>query len=283
VGTALTEAQALWRSEHSEHQADQRDQLRQLEELAESVRYSAARLEQAERTLGSQEKGLRRTEEQLEALAKREWSLQETPPWFAELESAINSLDVRLNEQQVVTEVQLAKLQVDAETLRRKDVLGTELMQEVEARLGQELDKLEARMLGGSSGGYFSVGEGRSLARRLDEVEAKAAASRVRVDSHDTRFTSLAERSEVVCQQAADGARQVCQQSRDEILGDVDCQLRVMRQRIETLSQLCEELMLRQASADGGLGLGASLGNTPSASPVDHRHSRLAEASSMRS
>eukprot|EP00930_Biecheleria_cincta_P046292 TRINITY_DN31925_c0_g1_i1.p1 TRINITY_DN31925_c0_g1~~TRINITY_DN31925_c0_g1_i1.p1 ORF type:complete len:498 (+),score=128.33 TRINITY_DN31925_c0_g1_i1:44-1537(+) len=260
IGTGLGEAQTLWRSEHSELRAEQREHLRQLEELAESTRHAAARLEQAERVLGAQERSLRRLGEDLEAVMDREACQAQNPPWFGQLEGAISALDRRLNEQQVQTEVQLARLQVDSDGLRRRSEVMAgvreDLMQAVEAKLEQELSRLSevGHLRGGgfASGGVMSAAghELKDLARRLDDVEARAAAQRVKVEAHDARFSNLGERIEAVCQQAAEHARQVCQAKAEEMFSEVDCQNRVLRKRIETLSELCEELMLRQVSVE---------------------------------
>lgn len=257
IGTGLGEAQTQWRSEHWELRTEQREQLRQLEELAESTRHAAARLEQVERSWSAQERSLRRLGEDLEAVMGREAGQAQGPPWFAQLEGAISALDRRLNEQQVATEVQLARLQVDSDGLRRRSEVMAgvreDLMQAMEAKLEQELSKvLEVNQFhggGGATGGSSSY-ELKDLARRLDDTEARAAAQRVRVDAHDARFGNLGERIEAVCQQAAEQARQVCQAKAEEMISEVDCQNRVLRKRIETLSELCEELMLRQVSVE---------------------------------
>lgn len=267
IGTGLGEAQTQWRSEHSELRAEQREQLRQLEDLAESTRHAAARLEQAERVLGAQERSHRRLGEDLEAVMAREAGQAQSPPWFGQLEGAISALDRRLNEQQVATEVQLARLQVDSDGLRRRSEVMAgvreDLMQAVEAKLEQELSRLlEVGQLhggGSASGGAVITGhELKDLARRVDDAEAKAAAQRVRVDAHDARFGNLGERIEAVCQQAAEHARQVCQAKAEEMFSEVDCQNRVLRKRIETLSELCEELMLRQVSVEATRATGSS-------------------------
>merc|ERR1719401_489788 len=83
--------------------------------------------------------------------------------------------------------------------------------------------------------------------RRLDDSESRLATLRVRIDAHEGRFGTLNERVEASVQQATDAARQVAAQQREEILMETDCQLRMLRQRVETLSQLTEEIMVQQA------------------------------------
>ncbi|CAE8625776.1 unnamed protein product [Polarella glacialis] len=265
LGSALTEAQSQWRSENSELRSELQEQLRQLEELADSSRHCAARIEQTERTLGAQERTLRRTEEHLETALRGYDSVQqtETPPWFAQLEGALVTVERRLSDQQVAVEVQLARVQVDVDGVRRRcEVLGglrDEVLQAVEAKLEQELDHIDSRR---SRGDFLRSDERRSstesgnskdVLRRLDDFEARAAAIRVRVDAHDARFNSLGERTEAACQNVAEHSRQVLHEHRDAIVSDVDCQFRALRQRIETLSELCEEVMLRQVSLGAGI------------------------------
>eukprot|EP00933_Yihiella_yeosuensis_P038714 TRINITY_DN32652_c0_g1_i1.p1 TRINITY_DN32652_c0_g1~~TRINITY_DN32652_c0_g1_i1.p1 ORF type:complete len:443 (+),score=110.87 TRINITY_DN32652_c0_g1_i1:183-1331(+) len=253
VDSALLEAQALWRSENSDLRRQLRDQLQQIEELAETRRQSAAFIEKVERTLNAQERGIRRAEEQLEILASSDGKRSSKPPWFGQLEGALATLDHRLNEQQMATEVAFARLQVDLDGVQRRvenfNDSREDVVQALEVKLEKEVERLEARMSRGDQ--RAAQGSSNDATRRIDESEARMAAIRVKVDHHDARFGSLAERIEGVCQQAAECARQVCTKHRDEIAGDMDCQLRVLRQRIETLSDLCEELMLRQISGFG--------------------------------
>ncbi|CAK0886176.1 unnamed protein product, partial [Prorocentrum cordatum] len=70
--------------------------------------------------------------------------------------------------------------------------------------------------------------------------EARLSALRVRVDGQDGRLAGLGERAEAAGQQAQDVARQVSLQQREDILSETDCQLRIVRQRMDTLSELCE-------------------------------------------
>ncbi|CAE8691232.1 unnamed protein product [Polarella glacialis] len=259
LGSALTEAQSQWRSENSELRSELQEQLRQLEELADSSRHCAARIEQTERTLGAQERTLRRTEEHLETALRGYDSVQqtETPPWFAQLEGALVTVERRLSDQQVAVEVQLARVQVDVDGVRRRcEVLGglrDEVLQAVEAKLEQELDHIDSRR---SRGDFLRSDERRSstesgnskdVLRRLDDFEARAAAIRVRVDAHDARFNSLGERTEATtelfnlkpsasstsflsklssCEQPAD---EVLHEHRDAIVSDVDCGLSVQQ------------------------------------------------------
>merc|ERR1719282_566826 len=86
----------------------------------------------------------------------------------------------------------------------------------------------------------------KDLSRRLDESEARVAALRVRVDAHDGRFGSIGERAEASCQQAVEAMRQATLRQREEMICESDCQIRILRQRIDTLSELCDELMFQQ-------------------------------------
>lgn len=253
VGSSMSEADTQWRAHHSELRDEQQQQLRQLEDLAEELRHVASRVERAEGALGGCEQALRRSEDELVDLANR---TGQRPPWFGQLEGATAALEQRLLEHQAATEAQLGRLRVDTDgCLRRCEAfrgLREEVLREAEHVLQQELDRLEQRQCSHTPAQampevaqWGSVA--RDLSRRMDDSEARVAALKVRLDGHDGRIASIGDRSEALYQQALDGTRQACLRQRDEILSEADCQLGILRQRVETLSDLCEELMMRQA------------------------------------
>lgn len=255
VSNSMSEADAQWRQHHAELREEQQQQLRQLEEVAEELRHFASRVERAEGALGSCEQGLRRSEEELQDLHLRPGH---RPPWFGQLEGATAALEQRLIEQRAATEAHIGRLRADVDgMLRRYESLQGmrgEVLREADERLQHELDRLDLRHSSHApmhapmevSGQVGSAV--RDLSRRVDDTETRVAALKVRVDAHDGRLSSVAERSEILCQQALDSARQVCLRQKDEILSEADCQTGILRQRVETLSDLCEELMMRQAS-----------------------------------
>mmetsp|Transcript_31692 Transcript_31692/g.98842 ORF Transcript_31692/g.98842 Transcript_31692/m.98842 type:complete len:278 (+) Transcript_31692:16-849(+) len=265
VGSSLTEADAQWRQQHTELCEEQQHQFRQLEEVTEELRHVASRVEQAEGALGSCEQAVRRSEEELQDLRLRPGL---RPPWFGQLEGATAALEQRLIEQRAATEAQLGRLRADVDgMLRRYESLQGmrgDLLREADDRLQQELDRLDLRH--GSHALHHhmhpeasaQMGSAvRDLSRRVDDAESRVAALKVRVDAHDGRLASVGERSEVLCQQTLEGARQACTRQRDEILSEADCQMGILRQRVETLSNLCEELMMRQAAPSRGHEAGA--------------------------
>jgi len=256
VGNSISEVEAQWRAHQTELRSEQQQQLRQLEELADEVRHLAGRVGQAESVTGGFERAIRRSEEHLQGLLARD---SQHPPWFAQLEGAIAALERRLNEQQVATEVQLGRIRVDTDGLLRRSEglqnLRNDLLRETEERLQQEMDRLDAAHRFNHSQVHGQAapevaqwgGAARDLSRRIDESEARVAALKVRVDAHDSRFGSISERAEALCQQAVEGTRQATLRLREEILNESDCQVGILRQRVETLSDLCEELMMPQA------------------------------------
>lgn len=136
------------------------------------------------------------------------------------------------------------RMDVDGLKLRSESLHG--LRDEVLCAVDRRLEKELARPNMPLEQPVPDVQRGRDLLRRVEDTEARVSALRVRVDSHDSRFNSIAERAEAVCQQAVESVRQTAAQHRDEILSEADSQLRILRQRVEALSELCEELMLRQ-------------------------------------
>eukprot|EP00434_Breviolum_minutum_P010504 symbB.v1.2.009265.t2/scaffold566.1/size186494/6 len=174
ISAAMTEAQGQWRQELSVVKGEQRQQLGLLEEVAEAVRQSSARLEKVERTLTVHERNLRRSEEQLKAISKTE-----IPPWYAQLEGALVNLEREVNEQQVAVEVQVARLQVECDGLRRRsEVLGgmrEEVLQAVEEKVftAREPHVREDRSREGL------------LLKRCDDLDARLASQKVHVEAWD--------------------------------------------------------------------------------------------------
>jgi len=249
---ALTEAQGRWQTNHLELQSEQREQLRQLEELTDRLRHAASRVENMEQDVGMQEQFCRKFDDQLQGLVK-DWN---TGPQFGMLDAALLAVERRLNEQQVAVELQLGRVRVDVDGLQRNsEALVHDLRREAahaaEARVERELARLAAS--GGRPAATASEQTaGRDQGRRLDDVDSRVASLRVRVDAHDGRFSSLGERVEAACSQAVEAARQVAAQQREEILSEADCKIGLLRQRVESLGEFCEEMLLRNAHPHRG-------------------------------
>lgn len=251
IGAALSEVQANYRSELAELRSEQHESLRQLEELALSSHQNVLRVEKVERAALAQERCLRRLEETVEAMAGPPMD-RDSPPWFGQLEGALLSLDHRCSEQQTATEVQLARLQVECDGLRRRaEVIGglrDDVLQAVQEKIEAAVPRsLHERLPAATEC---------TLLRRIDDLEARMAAQRVKVDAHEARFGAFSECLEAACQEAVAQARAVTQQRRDELLKEVDCQLRVLRKRMDSLTDLSDELMFK-ASAQCAAGAGS--------------------------
>lgn len=243
VSHALTEAKAEWRQQHGELHHEQRHQAGLLDDLDQKLRQVATTSEQVENELS---KAVRRSEDQLHSLMTAQGAAP--PQWFGQLESALNAVELRLNEQQVTAEMQLSRLRVDMDGLRRHadsvvQSVRDDTLRSVDARLDRQT----------AAGGHYHAGSPETMAtlrentRRLDDTEARMAALRVRVDAHDGRFSTFGERLEVTLQQADEVARNVAMQQKEEILMESNLQLKMLRQRVESLSELSEELLAQQA------------------------------------
>lgn len=250
---ALSEVpEAKYRSELAELRSEQHESLRQLEELALSSHQNVLRVEKVERAALAQERCLRRVEETVEAMGGHPMDRVDSPPWFGQLEGALLSLDHRCSEQQTAMEVQLARLQVECDGLRRRaEVIGglrDEVLQAVQEKIEAAVPRsLHERLPAATEC---------ALLRRIDDLEARTAAQRVKVDAHEARFGAFSERLEAACQEAVAQARVVAQQRRDELLKEVDCQLRVLRKRMDSFTELGDELMFK-ASAQCGTAAGS--------------------------
>jgi len=109
---------------------------------------------------------------------------------------------------------------------------------------------MEMAAMRGNIGGAKSHSERQDetlhFGQRLHDVDARLAALKIRVDNHDSRLSGMYERVEDKCHQAIGDAREVAAQHREEILAEVECQLKLLGKRIEAIGDLCEELSLRE-------------------------------------
>lgn len=248
VGGAVAEVQAQCREDRTDLMEGQHEQARQLEEFGEHAKSQAYRLQQAEGTLEEQVRSLeeqaqrtRQLEEALQTVLDRE----QPPPWYGELESAVARLEYRFEEQRGAAELTIGRYRTDGDSMRmRMESLREDALCAVDRRIDQELE----RLLPSRPSDAFKIDlhKDKDVSRRVDDMEARVAAIRMRADSHDNRLATVAERAEAACQQALEGARQAASSQREDILSEVDCQLRILRQRVEAVGELCEELSLRQ-------------------------------------
>lgn len=241
VGGAVAEVQAQCREDRTDLMEGQHEQARQLEEFGKHAKGQAYRLQQAEGTLEEQVQQTRQLEEALQMVLDRE----QPPPWYGELESAVARLEYRFEEQRGAAEFTIGRYRTDGDSMRmRMESLREDALCAVDRRIDQELE----RLLPSRPSDVFKVDlhKDKDVSRRIDDVEARVAAIRMRADSHDNRLATVAERAEAACQQALEGARQAASSQREDILSEVDCQLRILRQRVEAVGELCEELSLRQ-------------------------------------
>lgn len=175
------------------------------------------------------------------------------PPWYPQIEAALAALDHRLEEHRSASEAYTCRLRMELDAFKHRfdslQAFREDILQTVDMRLDQELDRLtgskESEQMR-QEVHASSLKAAPELSRRMDDAEARVAALRVRVDAHDTRFTSLGERAEAVCQQAVESARQAALQQREDILSEADCQVRILRQRVDALTELYDEMSLRE-------------------------------------
>lgn len=245
VSAAVGELQAQWRAHQSEFRGEQEEARNRVDELARCVQQSSHRLEDLTHAVEEQDAAIRHAEEQVNQ-----------PPWYGQIEAALAALDHRLEEHRSASEAFTCRFRMDIDAFKhRMDSLQAfreDILQTVDMRLDQEVDRLT-----GSKGSEqmrqevhaSSSKAAPELSRRIDDTEARVAALRVRVDAHDTRFTSLGERAETVCQQAVESARQAALQQREDILSEADCQVRILRQRVDALTELYDEMSLREVPA----------------------------------
>lgn len=258
VSGAVAEVQVQWRAQHSELMDGHQEQARQLEELSEHTKRGASRMQEAQIAFEGLQQGLdmqadsiQRSESELRTLISRGGG--GAPPWYGELESSVARLEHRIDEQRSATEHQIGRFRVDAEGVRlRLEGLREDALCAVDRRIDQEIDRLMSQRMTPFTDHHSHNRGDKDLQRRLDESEARVAALRVRVDAHDDRFGALGERAEAACQQALESTRQAAGQHREEILQEVDCQLSILRQRMEAVAELCEELSVRHSYQPGG-------------------------------
>jgi len=243
VETAMMEMQAQWRAFRTEARNEHQDTQARVKLISEQCHNYDRKMQSVESTLDGQKQSMSRLEEQLQGMLVRE-----PPPWYGEFERALSHLERRFSEQQATTETQLMHLRFDADCAKQCSEGINSLRSQVLAEIDQKLER-ELAMLPLSRDPEVQVADqsrDRDAIRRLDDLDSRLAAIRVRIDSHDNRFSTIGGRAEAACQQAMEGARQLVVQHREELLSESDCQLRMLRQRVEALSELCEELMMRQ-------------------------------------
>lgn len=272
VDAGLLDASEKWSAQLAGLRGELRSELGgRLDELAERARLQASRFEQVEVAIGGHEQSLERTAGLLRDHEEHLQGLQvgledERVAGYDQLEGAVANLERCFDELRVASEVEQQRLRLDMEALRHRSAdsllgLRNDLAHMVEARLESELAHLGAELRSARQQAAPAaapperrrsdddVGAGalaRELGRRLEDTEARLSALRVRVDGQDGRLAGMGDRAEAAGQQAQDMARQVSMQQREDILSETDCQLRIVRQRVDTLSELCEELLLRQ-------------------------------------
>lgn len=254
VGTAIDEVQAQWQEHAGELHDGLQEMAHRINEVVAEMQRMGPRVRDHDRNMKDIAHGMKRIEEQVQQAAS-----SDPPAWFGQLEATIANLENRQDEHRAQVDVSATRLRMDVDGVRlRTESLGNlreEILQAVDHRIDCELDRLQGtKPLGSSPQDMSQVQTPRAafdVTRRIDDADARIAALRVRVDAHDSRFTSIGDRAEAACQQALEGARQAAQQHSEDIFGEADCQLRILRQRVEALSELCEDLSMREAGRGG--------------------------------
>jgi len=180
------------------------------------------------------QRGLEELREIKQDMDKRAQARDSTvpPPWFGELESAVAALEHRLSDHRSATDAQIARLQTEVEGSKiHLAGLQEQIVHSVQSRLTLELEKFAATsaMLPSATEQTREAG---TSSRRLNDVESRLAALRVRVDVHESRLGSMGDRVEGLCQQALEEAREVALQQREVILSEVDCRQKVLLQHL---------------------------------------------------
>eukprot|EP00929_Paragymnodinium_shiwhaense_P030777 TRINITY_DN17381_c0_g1_i2.p1 TRINITY_DN17381_c0_g1~~TRINITY_DN17381_c0_g1_i2.p1 ORF type:complete len:497 (-),score=116.93 TRINITY_DN17381_c0_g1_i2:77-1567(-) len=279
VTGSINEAQAQWRAQRVEFSEECRELARRLDELTEQSmqgiwttpssgrpwttrlacccvcpccaadlgqpnqrhEHGARHIQEAENMVEDQACSVRQLQDEIQALQAQ---AKEPAPWFTGLETHVAKLEKRLEEQLLGVEVRLQqRRQEAAEHLQN---FQEDLLSSMEEKLEKEIDRvLLAEKPQQENGAVAAV---KDVARRLDDIDARVSALRVRLDGLDGRFVNVAERAEAACQQALETVRQTAAQNREEILSEADCQMRILRQRVEALGELCDELSMREVA-----------------------------------
>mmetsp|Transcript_52451 Transcript_52451/g.125325 ORF Transcript_52451/g.125325 Transcript_52451/m.125325 type:complete len:430 (-) Transcript_52451:105-1394(-) len=255
----LREARALVGGASSEMQAQSRAQCAELElKLQETLQKTDHKVDEATSQLRNAMEQLHYLEvavtEQSQAFAVMEQELASLsefgPRTFAELADSMAELQRKFGEQRQNVDAHLASAKAEAERSRRhSEVLQQELLAEISQTIQEEVERRFAWP--GAAGAEQGGSSKEEAAKRVEELDGKIGKIRVRVDLHDGRITTVAERIESATQEAVETARQVASQQRSEIMSEVDCQLRILRQRLEGIGELCEELSLRTLAGFG--------------------------------
>lgn len=257
IGLAVGEFQAQWRAHQSEFVREQEELRNRLDWLARCVQQNSHRLEGLVHLVEEHGSAIRHSEEQMTQVF-----VADPPPWYGQIEAALVSLEHRLEEHRSATEAYTCRTRMELDAFRhrfdslqvfRDDIRHMKRDQEGDWRAGNKGFEQMRQEIHASG-----LQAGAELSRRIDDAEACVTALRVRVDAHDTSFTSLGERVEAICQQAVESASQAALQQREDILSDADRQVRILRERVDALAELCDELVMRRGPVTSDLRRGTS-------------------------
>jgi len=240
VNGASSEVQALCRSQCAELEVKLQEQIQKADRKADDLSQQAASLADQLHYIEAA------VTEQAQAANVMEQELQSVtdfgPRSYAELVEGLTGLRRSVGEQ-------LAVLQADAErSKQRSETLHQDLLAEITHVIQEEVERKvwAGRGEGRSYGHGAESGSHEDLSKRIEDADAKIAKLRIRVDLYDGRIASLAERIETTTQEAQESARRAVSEQRHEIMTEVDCQIRILRQRLEAIGELCEELSLHE-------------------------------------
>eukprot|EP00929_Paragymnodinium_shiwhaense_P095344 TRINITY_DN56423_c0_g1_i1.p1 TRINITY_DN56423_c0_g1~~TRINITY_DN56423_c0_g1_i1.p1 ORF type:complete len:399 (+),score=101.58 TRINITY_DN56423_c0_g1_i1:34-1230(+) len=230
VSEAIGELRAEWMTFRSEHKCDHQELVRRVGDLGDRAERDGCRLQEAE--------------DKLQKILCRE-----PPQWFWQLEEAVASMEKRLQADLGKLNVAMEQRRVECEGLRLRNdtlqALQNSVVATVDERLEQEFERL-ARVghagLEPSTSAAVHIRAAIDAGKRLDEVEARVSALRLRIDSSESRFRAIADRSDAACTQSIEAATTTVVTLKEELLRDVDCQLGLFRQRFESLSDRLDEL-----------------------------------------
>jgi len=247
VNGASSEVQALCRSQCAELEVKLQELIQKMDRKADDVGQQVTSVVDQLHYLEAA------VTEQAQAFAVMEQELTSVTEFgnrsHGELADRQTELRRHFGENRQAFESQLAAVQADAERSKhRSETMQQDLLAEITHVIQEEVEQRirPGRGDGRSYGHGADVGVHEDFSKRVVDIDSKIAKLRVRVDLYDGRISSLAERVEAATHEAQEGARQAVNEQRNEIMTEVDCQIRILRQRLDAIGELCEELSLHE-------------------------------------
>eukprot|EP00811_Abedinium_folium_P033829 NODE_6763_length_1641_cov_2.940555.p1 GENE.NODE_6763_length_1641_cov_2.940555~~NODE_6763_length_1641_cov_2.940555.p1 ORF type:complete len:479 (+),score=148.43 NODE_6763_length_1641_cov_2.940555:107-1438(+) len=247
VNSVVAKAETQWSLQRSELRSNQVEHTQQLDQLFEQTRSGTQRLSQIDQTLASHARSIRNAHSEL-VHEKR------APQWFEDLEASIAAQEHNVAEQRSASELQMRRLCTDLDALRlRLGGLHDEIQGVVDRRLQDEARRRVTPLRPALNSS--------DMGARLDELEIGFASLRAEVDSHAGHLCHLDGVPEQF-EASIESARQAVLQQCDAIMSGVEGQVCVLREHIQALSELVQELSEQQLKTARSSGEDADLSST---------------------